>query len=129
MTFLLGEASTEYFMWAGDDDLWHPDYIKTCIALLDEHEDAIVSFSRLHTIDENGELLLDLSNPSYSNNSAFKRIASFVKNPIDGFGYGSLLGGGQIETRLTITFTPLFAIIWQKGITLNPLKNPFFSNE
>ncbi len=88
MKFLLTEAKTPYFMWAGDDDLWDQTYLSTCIQLLKENPDAIVAFTKLETIDKDKNTLLTISNPSYRNKSAYKRLKAFAKRPIDGFGYG-----------------------------------------
>ena len=34
--FLLNQADTEYFMWAGSDDTWHPDFIEKNINFLEK---------------------------------------------------------------------------------------------
>ncbi|MFT5777414.1 MAG: glycosyltransferase involved in cell wall biosynthesis [Crocinitomicaceae bacterium] len=88
MKFLFNQAKTEYFMWAADDDLWDPSFLSTCIGLLRENPMAIVGFCKVETVDDHGETLEVISNPNYSNNSAYKRLRAFAKNPIDGFGYG-----------------------------------------
>ena len=40
MQFLLSHATTEYFMWAGDDDLYAPDFIVKHIKALETNQKA-----------------------------------------------------------------------------------------
>lgn len=48
-------ARGSYFMWAAHDDLWDPNYISACVALLDCRPNAVVCCSRVLFIDEDGE--------------------------------------------------------------------------
>ncbi len=36
--YVLNHTSADYFMWAADDDEWHPDFIKTCVEAMLAHE-------------------------------------------------------------------------------------------
>jgi len=87
MEFLLALANTEYFMWAGDDDLWHPDFIKILIGNLRKHQKAISSFTLYNLIDEKDNII-GIKNHNYSNARRISRLSDFVKNADDGFGYG-----------------------------------------
>jgi len=52
---LVLELSTgEYFMWAAHDDVWDPSYVRKCVAKLEEHPGAVLSYSGIRFIDENG---------------------------------------------------------------------------
>lgn len=88
MKFLLTEAKTPYFMWAGDDDLWDPSFLKTCLSLLERNPDAIVAFTRFLTIDEDGIEQKNISTPNYCQKTPHKRLKEFSRNSIDTFGYG-----------------------------------------
>src|SRR5579862_6800932 len=43
MEFLIKESKGEYFMWAGDDDVWDIDFISTLLDSLKNNPSAIVS--------------------------------------------------------------------------------------
>lgn len=38
-------ANGDYFMWAAHDDLWEPDFIKKCVAALDQSPDAVLCYT------------------------------------------------------------------------------------
>ncbi len=44
----------EFFMWASQDDLFHPDYIAKCLTKLQESPDCIIALSEISFIDEYG---------------------------------------------------------------------------
>jgi glycosyltransferase involved in cell wall biosynthesis len=88
MEFLLAMAESEFFMWAGDDDLWEDKFISEMIALLSNESDAISAFCPYFYIDEAGEKISNPRNFDYSDSSDLSRIKKLIKNPDDGFGYG-----------------------------------------
>lgn len=47
----------EFYAWMGDDDLFRPEGLLTLQNLLDENEDAIVSYGACEYIDPSGKLL------------------------------------------------------------------------
>lgn len=51
-TFSLSHG--EFFMWASQDDIFHPDYIAKCLKRLKESPDCIMALSEIAFIDENG---------------------------------------------------------------------------
>lgn len=87
MEFLLSKADTEYFMWAGDDDLLADSYIDKMISALKENPDAIVAFSTFAHIDDDGNRISENLDFDYSENSTRKRVRNFIKNAHDEFGY------------------------------------------
>lgn len=91
MEFLLAQANTKYFMWAGDDDLLAPDFIKELISSLEKKPDAISAFCTFSYIDENGVVILENQNYDYSNSNNITRLKSFLKESNDIFGYGVFL--------------------------------------
>jgi len=44
--FVLGQAKGEYFMWAADDDAWHPRFVETCVQHLKDHSRHGLVFTR-----------------------------------------------------------------------------------
>nr|WP_281381001.1 glycosyltransferase [Nocardioides panaciterrulae] len=67
--FLLGEARTPYFKWAAHDDLYGPELLALCVAVLDEQPDVVLSHVDKAIIDEEGKVvhkfdyLLDTGSP------------------------------------------------------------------
>ena len=60
----------DYFKWAAADDLFTPDYLASCVAVLDTQPDVILCYPKTIIIDEHGHQLgpydddLDLRHPS-----------------------------------------------------------------
>jgi glycosyltransferase involved in cell wall biosynthesis len=82
--FVLEKSSGEYFMWAADDDEWHPDYIKKLLFLLIANPNASVAFSNFQVVINNSlhEFYKD-SNFSniffpFSNQSRLYRYVSYI---------------------------------------------------
>lgn len=55
--FLLDQARSRYFKWAANDDLYEPDYLAECIALLDRNPDVALAHSDSVLIDAQGKPL------------------------------------------------------------------------
>jgi len=53
--FQLSEA--EYFKWADYDDLIAPDFVSSCIQILDQNPSVVLCYPRAMIIDENGQHL------------------------------------------------------------------------
>ena len=71
--FVLAKAKGEYFMWAGDDDLWEPQFLETLARGLELHPDHGVALSSYRRFNEEraDEYVLfrgtrDLTNMSYA---------------------------------------------------------------
>jgi glycosyltransferase involved in cell wall biosynthesis len=88
MEFLLSQATTKYFMWAGDDDLYAKDFVKTLIDLLENNKHVVSAFSICALIDEKNNIVTDSIAYDYSNPDTYKRLQYFIKNSSDYFGYG-----------------------------------------
>jgi len=46
--FVLQKASADFFMWAADDDEWHPYFIEVCFNAIGKYGTAMTGFIRLH---------------------------------------------------------------------------------
>lgn len=88
MEFLLNQAETKYFMWAGDDDVYDKNFVKKLIDLLENNADFVSAFSMCALIDEKNNIVTDNIAYDYSNSNAYKRLKYFIKNSSDYFGYG-----------------------------------------
>jgi len=47
----------EYFKWAAHDDLIGPDFLKECVKVLDDNPSAVVAYTQVKAIDENGNFI------------------------------------------------------------------------
>lgn len=87
MEFLLKQATTKYFMWAGDDDLLHPQFIEKLIQA-HQNNNIVSAFGTCAFIDENGCKIGNNIDFNYSNPNQNKRLKFFIKHASDYFGYG-----------------------------------------
>lgn len=55
--FVLDQATGELFKWASGDDLYARDLVERCIALLDEHPEAILAHSWTAAVDGAGAVI------------------------------------------------------------------------
>ncbi len=55
--FALAKPHHRYVGWIGDDDMLRPDALRTAVAALESHPDAVLAFGRCDYIDEAGDLL------------------------------------------------------------------------
>lgn len=80
--YLLRQASTDYFMWAAADDWWKPDYVKTCVDLLEGNTEAVLAVTKvMFTV---GGVDEELSSGTYAlTQSHSQNVARFLTNPFD----------------------------------------------
>jgi glycosyltransferase involved in cell wall biosynthesis len=75
-------ATGSYFMWAADDDLRRPSYIRKCVSALQAHPDAVLACSQVRFIDEAGDLIAKdytiFDNPDLSSRSVVDRVRTLV---------------------------------------------------
>jgi|SRR3989344_904604 len=50
-----GRATGSYFIWTSDDDWWHPNFIATLKAILDNHPECGIALGSLRLVYEDGE--------------------------------------------------------------------------
>jgi glycosyltransferase involved in cell wall biosynthesis len=48
------ESSGKYFMWAAGHDLWHPNYISECVAVLESDPQVVLCYAQVVVIDDKG---------------------------------------------------------------------------
>ncbi len=53
-------ARGKYFKWAAHDDKYHPEYIESCLHVLDKNPDIVLAFTRSVNIDTEGNTLEEL---------------------------------------------------------------------
>jgi glycosyltransferase involved in cell wall biosynthesis len=90
-TFVLQRSSSEFFMWAADDDRWAPHHLERCIAALKSDEKIGLAMSNLDLIQHTTDGVVSTGRtvilPSMSNRvlkNAFIRLIDFTANAIYG---------------------------------------------
>lgn len=76
-------TSGRYFMWAADDDLWDPSYVRRCLAALDADPAAVMASCGLRFIDPAGEVTdadpERYDNPDLSSHSTVERVRLLLR--------------------------------------------------
>lgn len=91
-TFVLRAAKGEYFMWASDDDLWSPDFIKVLLEKLQKNPEYNVAMGSYDILWSNGNLKYkvvfngDLDTTKQIHEQVFKKM--IFDSPIHVFIYG-----------------------------------------
>lgn len=87
MQFLLSQAKTKYFMWAGDDDIMHSDFVTKLHQALEDVPTATSAFCTSQFIDEQNRKIKTIDY-NYQNNNTRQRVKNYIKNSSDVWGYG-----------------------------------------
>jgi glycosyltransferase involved in cell wall biosynthesis len=73
----------QYFMWAADDDLWDPSYVRRCMAALAADPLAVMASTMLRFIDPAGQTLESdyarYDNPDLSSRSVIERVRILLR--------------------------------------------------
>jgi glycosyltransferase involved in cell wall biosynthesis len=101
-TFAL--TTGEFFMWAADDDRWHPTYVRRCVAALQADRRAVMATTGLRFIDESGSVIeMDYTisdNPDLSSDSVAERVGTLVRRGGWYLSYGLARRDALARTRL-----------------------------
>lgn len=106
MQFLLSLCQTEYFMWAGDDDLYDPNFINYHIEALKKNPDAVSAFGGCILINEKDEKISTPVFINYSNPHKYARLRNYIKNSTDYFGYGMFRSAAIIGVKFPVWWWP-----------------------
>ena len=80
--YLLDQADAPFFMWAASDDTWHPDFIASCMQLLEKEGTIGFAFSNLAVIDSQGRMIRDIpSFEKFSGKPSFRIICRYLLDP------------------------------------------------
>jgi glycosyltransferase involved in cell wall biosynthesis len=97
-------ASGRYFMWAADDDLWDPRFLRTCVDALEAKPDAVLAATSIRFIDETGEAIdLDYGiydNPDLSSRSVANRVRKYLRRGGWYLTYGLIRADALRQTSL-----------------------------
>ena len=90
MKYLLDTADTDFFMWAANDDIWHPEFLQTVYNGLINSSNAISAFTPYRFVDQFSKLLIEppARYTDYSGNLPKIRLKKLIYKFDDGFGYG-----------------------------------------
>ncbi|MDZ7372420.1 MAG: glycosyltransferase family 2 protein [candidate division KSB1 bacterium] len=99
-------ARGRYFKWASSDDLCHPEYLASCLPILEADPGVVLCYGRTQIIDEQGRFVQDYSdNLHLDQDSPAERFSSFLRqvglcNPV----FGVIRAKALAQTRLLGAF-------------------------
>ena len=80
--YLLDKAESEYFMWAAADDLWHPDFLLSCLNSLDKSKDVGMAFCNIVNIDSFDQIIREYPNfNTFSEINGFRGVYNYIRSP------------------------------------------------
>jgi glycosyltransferase involved in cell wall biosynthesis len=93
--FLLEKATSDYFMWASDDDWWAPDFIEKTMHILLADGSAAAAHSDFYIADENNKKIIAYPNPfayiqEFTETDDVKRLKRYI-NQFEAFGKPNLI--------------------------------------
>lgn len=80
--FLLDKSDSEYFAWFAADDVWHTDFLKSCISILDNNKNCGMAFCNIVNIDSFGHIIRTY--PDFSRMTGSNRLLNvcrFLSDP------------------------------------------------
>lgn len=87
--YVLSLAKGDFFLWAAYDDRWHRDFLKECLAVLIENEDAVSVFCNYNVVNlQTGLAQQPLTPSAISSDASFKRLLSLILEPCPSMIYG-----------------------------------------
>lgn len=89
---LLAAARGEFFAWNAADDVILPDHLATCVRLLRENPEAVLSFARAEDIDESGTVVREFDDAGLDllQRSPSARLAVFFRHQLFHAAFGGL---------------------------------------
>ena len=113
-------ATGKYFKWAAHDDMYAPDYLAACVAVLDGDPSAVLCHAKTIVIDENGDVIpaapIGGENPRYI--EVPRRLDS--KQPHERF--HDLL----LSTRMCYE---IFGLMRTESVARTPLHGSFYGSD
>lgn len=91
-------SSRRFFKWAAHDDLVAPEFVERCLAALEEAPDAVLAFTRIAAIDDNGrrtELLPPIL-PALADHRPHRRLEQIATVRHGGFHLWGLMRADQL---------------------------------
>lgn len=95
-------ATAPYFRWAGHDDMLKPQFLERCVATLDADPGAVLCFTRMDIIDEDGSVRADTRPPmTFCADVPHKRLSAyFSRKRVHQTIYGVIRSEALRRTRL-----------------------------
>ncbi len=85
-TFVLGQATGDYFAWVCSDDSWHPEFLQRSVAAIEARPDAIGAFGPFVMTDAN-DRIIEERHFDYSGETALARLHALAWHWDDGHEY------------------------------------------
>jgi glycosyltransferase involved in cell wall biosynthesis len=81
VNWLLANADGDYFLIASDDDLLAPDYVEKLLGALETDEKAVLAFSDVEALEEDGRTSILRFLALEGRRTAFERASQIVRRP------------------------------------------------
>ena len=79
---LLASAVGEYFVWIASDDIWKPEFLETCVNLLDGDQEKGMAFTGFVNVDTYGQTIRTYPDFSrFGQGSMFGDVGRFLLDP------------------------------------------------
>ena len=89
--YLVDLVETEYFMWLASDDIIHPDFVKSCVGVLQQDSSMGMAFTGMENIDSMGRTIRCYPNLQlFSGGKNFITILKYIISP-EIFGKANLI--------------------------------------
>lgn len=75
--FLLEAANAEFFAWVAADDIWHPDFLLSCVGRLENDRTCGLAFTNIVNIDGDGRV--SRRYPDFTHFSKSNRLVNFSR--------------------------------------------------
>ena len=99
-------STAPYFMWAAHDDMWRPEYVSSCVEVLDRSPDIAHCYTGACIVDSEGEYVRDRRHgPDLTCDSPAERFHRFLLSPTVFHAFFGLFRASVLKrTRLMVNF-------------------------
>jgi len=114
--FVFRKAKSEYFMWAADDDFYHPEFVSSLVKKMDDNRNVSLGMSATNVVDENAQVIDTISfknnNP---NDLSYIKLAMKITSK-KGLKYNHFLYGIYRRDMLEKIIYSFTEILWADRI-------------
>ena len=80
--FLLDNANGTYFAWAAADDVWQPDFLLSCVSILEQNDKIGMAFCNIVNVDGFDNIVRNYQEFSlFANNNGLLRVSNYLFSP------------------------------------------------
>ncbi len=106
MKYLLNQAKTKYFIWAGDDDIMSPFFLESLINAFHKNPNIITAFTPVVYINEENKQISEILKIDYSGNKPKERLTKLINAFDDSCGYGMFKREKIVNVKFPVWIWP-----------------------